>query len=143
MDAGDYCEFFPVGNSHVVKVYYTPFTEQEFLQHECKIHSELYKEGISVPKPEGIFPVKIRPLRISSVFRLINREGLLMEKISGLNWNNITGKDRLHVHQLFEEEVKKCWRLGFRVGDSNLNNTIYNKSTNRLYLIDFQFWSRQ
>lgn len=97
------------------------------------IGKSLYKVGVSVPKPYGVFSVDIG----SSDGR--NVLGFVMENVEGEDILKI--KDRKSIGDVLREiELKKAINLGFEPGYDARINCILTPDL-RAVLIDFDNWS--
>ena len=131
---GAHGEVYRISDRHVAKIDYHEFSLGT-LEKELEISRELFNGGISVPRPEGIFSVKI-----SKYFSLIN--GFVMEYIRGKEGDKVRNKYMDHVTGLINIEIEKVIKLGFCPLDFGLHNSIYVPKEDRVYLIDFAFWKQ-
>ena len=140
--SGFYNVIYELTEQHVVKVNRPDrdATVEDLVQ-ESQVAHQLYNEGVSVPKPEGIFKVKIRWGKNLYGLWFPTKIGFVMEKINGINGDEINGDLRKKVEELHQIELEKCWKLGFFTGDIDLSNSIYDSVNAKSYLIDFYGWA--
>ena len=104
---------------------------------EPLISQSLYDQGISVPKPEGIFSVSLDGE---------DRFGFVMEYIEGVNLQKLI--DRLgesltdKIRPKYWEEVGEARCLGFRTKDTAYRNGIWSPKEEKIYLVDFFGWEQ-
>ncbi len=138
---GDQGEVFVVSRKrNLVAKTYDPYwgIGLELAQHEYHVADSLYRSGISVPRPEGVFEV-------SSLWRRQTYPAFVMERICGaVRMDKLSNQDRSGVYdfarQLREEEAEKASRLGFIVADATDRNCFYLPQDKKVILYDFLFW---
>lgn len=137
------------------------------LREEYEIAKELYDEGISVPKPEGIY--KFKPewapnTQIMTHWRTLREKGTLpnkynpktgvrtsaivpayfMEYVNGQTVEQLHKKDPKTANKAIASahaEIKKAESLGFLPCDElHLWNIIWSEERNKAVLIDFSSW---
>lgn len=108
-----------------------------YLINECLLHNQAYQLGISVPKPEGLFKVKI----ITEDSR-ITAPAFVMEYVEGVNLFVLgeSSDDFDSAMTRRDEELEKARDLGFIPQDFHCENTIWNPERKKLYLIDLAKW---
>ena len=131
---GVHGEIYALSRRHIAKVYRDPAK----LEREREVSGILYSEGISVPKPEGVFRVRINPFRTTEAFVMEYVHGIIGEKIADKRrYKSI----RPRVEQLMRSEVEKCEDLGFICQDADrLDNSIYKPKEDSIVLVDFCNW---
>ncbi len=123
----------------VAKVYSSYYPNAlELAQHEYHVADCLYRNGISVPRPEGVFEV-------SFPWRLRRHPAFVMEQIcGGICMNKLCGLDNREEYnfarKLQEEEAEKAERLGFIAEDVVDRNCIYFPREKKVLLYDFLMW---
>jgi len=136
LDRGSYGEVYRISDTHVAKV--EKFHDINSLEEEFDIAKELYEKGISVPKPEGIFPVGMSKTKM---------QGFVMEYIYGKTFDEVYQRDEelfYQVKKLREKEINKVKDLGFYPKDFlNNKNNIWQPDEEKVYLIDFGRWERR
>jgi hypothetical protein len=143
---GQFASVYAVSDTHAAKVYDWPYFPGSYLrdmQEEYQNTLRAYEAGISVPKPEGVFKVKIRWFKTLFGYFFPGRTALVMEWIKGERADKTDGNLHKRVRELFDKEVEKCMRLGFFSGDFYLNNAIYAPERDKLYLIDLADCGRE
>ena len=136
IDGGREAEVYRISDKHVAKVPLDHrFSPDKDLTHELGIAEELFKNKISVPKPEGIFPINL----MNNV-----RNGFIMEFIDGKLGSKLTEINEIqHVKSLLYREIGKVRDLGFNPKDySHSKNYIWKPQENKIYLIDFTGWKK-
>jgi hypothetical protein len=129
-------EVYKLTDDYVVKI-----AEKDCgINHEYSIADELYKAGISVPRPMGIFNVKI-----DYGGYVPEKEGFVM---GFARKDKCKRGKKLELNQRLNQELEKCKRLGFIPFDIDWDerkghNVLYNKKRDIFYLIDFDFWKRK
>ncbi|MBI4151345.1 hypothetical protein HY496_00100 [Candidatus Woesearchaeota archaeon] len=119
-------------------------TKDEALRWECAVARLLYRSGVSVPRPEGLYTVRIRQRESIFSRNCSEREesGFVMERIRGQRLDELFSqcpKD-IYVHSLWEEELQKARDLGFELPDATTRNAFYLPAEQRVVLFDFGFW---
>ena len=116
------------------------------LEHEFKITRILHSEGISVPKPFGIFNLSLNGnKKLSSYFIMEYLEGITFYFIENSLKIEPEIKRRFRERKselegLMSSELKKAEGLGFVTRDCGEFNTIWDWKRNKVYLIDFETW---
>lgn len=121
------------------------FEAMEKLKHEHEIHAELYRGGVQVPKPEGIFNLHLEG-RLDRLFGRRNfvLPSIVMQRIYGIPSNSPEVMPFFqNVHDQFCEELEKVRRLGFVPGIDHGSNILFDPKEQKLYLIDFESWVRR
>ena len=104
------------------------------LEKEYRIAKKLHGEGVSVPKPEGVFGVK-HPKR-DGFFPCFVMEYIPPKKV---RWYQKRKVDRMYKH-----EIQKATELGYSVCDSYpQHNTLWSPKRKKIYLIDFEYWGER
>ena len=131
---GVHGEIYALSRKYVAKIYRDPSR----LKREHGVSRILQREGISVPRPEGLYTVRLDPFRL--------RQGFVMEYIHGIIGEDIVCKKkyeeiRSKVERLVREEVRKCEDLGFVCNDATrIDNSIYKPKEDKIVLVDFCNW---
>ncbi len=136
IDGGAEAEVYRISERHVAKV---PLDHRSSpdrdLTHEFEIAEDLFENGISVPKPEGIFPIHL----MNSV-----RNGFVMEFIDGKSGARLRGNEISYVRDLLYKEIRKVRDLGFDPEDwYSPKNYIWEPQEDKIYLIDFLRWVKK
>jgi len=114
----------------------------ELFEREYRISRDLHQEGISVPRPVGIHKVKIRWFDTAFGLSYPEMMGYVMERIFGINGWKTEGDLRKRVRELHKLELAKSKEKGFKPGDADINNTVYDPKQDRIYLVDCSHWHR-
>ena len=147
---------FPISRTHVAKIPLEGSDSCEFLDDEYQTHRELYEAGLQVPKPEGIFDIRLEG-RIARFFGRENlKRGIVSQRLCGIHpFGNDLG-ERLHrlkgseyngvqIQQIamgqYHDQINRARELGFRPKDV-LFNCLMDLNETKLYLIDFARWER-
>jgi len=142
LGAGPKAAVYSLSNDYVVKVRidgWGPFQEilrtdaAEFaLNSNFRVLDELYHRGISVPKPIGLYRVKIRPidLRQSSVWfhpsiltRPFSYPGIVLQRVHGKFIGNTPKELRKKLTELALEEASKAIIAGLDFSISDFDPT--------------------
>ncbi len=112
------------------------------IKNEYNIGVESFNSNVHVPKMYGIISPKVMQ---GFCKKMINPFGwyVIRQKIEGERRGDLSGADREEADKQFEEEIKKIIALGIAPYYSPVGgNSIFNLQERRLYLIDFEFWSK-
>ena len=118
------------------------------LQKEAEIADDLYRGGVSVPKPGGLFRF---PLSFGATPSSLKNEtfllGFVQEFIDGLLFCNIPNFLRQEAKEKYSEEIDRARALGFCFFDSfytggNVLYKVKDNSLERAILIDFGSWEK-
>jgi Ser/Thr protein kinase RdoA (MazF antagonist) len=121
--------------SKIIKVFDSTSNNEQILN-EFQVQRDLYKAGISVPKPYGITKV------LSDLNPLIEVHGLIMQKVNGTTLREINEFFKYYKFKWkSNKEIRKARKLGFVLGDRHKYNTMVDK-TEKVFLIDFGFGCR-
>ncbi len=129
-------------------VFKNQLTNQEYkkyknkLINEYKILNQLYKHNFEfIPKPYDLIEISKNQIINTKINTNKKIMGFIYEYIKGINGDFIFDKiKRNELKTKLETQIKQCVEAGFNPYDISLINTIYNKETNILYLIDFEAW---
>lgn len=140
INGGVFGEVYRLTQKHVGKVLQPWANDRiKLLKKENEICKIAYENGISVPKPEGIFnimPHEDKKLSISFVMEYV--EGPTLKEI-GYNY-----KDSILYSEVFNlaiEEVAKAKEIGLKPSDHECEeNIIWCEKKEKVYLIDFGWW---
>ena len=116
------------------------------LQKEYDICSHLYENGVSVPKPQGVYLTSIDFMspEHKKWYSVSKPAALIMEYIDGLSKEeSFTPRQKQRGLELAEREMKKVKKLDCTPVDVGFGNFIYQPEQNRVVLIDFGFWERK
>jgi hypothetical protein len=142
--SGAHSNVYGLSSDHVIKL---PFLKEGLsIIRELIISSHLYEDGVSVPKPEGIFKIAISKEDQFQLRELVNVEkaGFVMERIHGEVIDSTMHHhkaDLSRVIELMVAELAKCEKLGYVFNDTGPHNAIYDAGHDRIYLIDFGSWT--
>lgn len=148
-----------IDDSLVAKRFFSSvFTNAKTLaEKEYRIGCFLYEKGISVPKMHGVINSKhLKPYQIlegiiahpaedaHEEFRTAWRDSyVVMERIRGETYPALENGDKDYACVKFRQELIKVLELGYCPIDcDNPDNILFNRSSGRLYLLDFEFWTR-
>lgn len=137
VDSGSCSEVYKLTDDYVVKI-------GRSVNHEYLIAKGLYNADVSVPKPIGVFDVKVNPSK--NYKGGIKAKGFVMEFVHD-DKENLEISKRCEIEQRFVQELKKCRKLGFVPSDIewyglSRHNVLYDKKQDKLYLIDFELWEK-
>ncbi len=109
-------------------------------EHEYNIASTLYSNGVSVPKPEGVYTLSLWG-------GLLHKPAFVMERIRAPKLSRIFSKwidnsRRKELNQKLDLELDKARDLGFLLKDTGAYNAFYSKEEDRIILFDFARWER-
>jgi len=150
---GCHGKVYLIGDRHVAKIKHVPYlfllNDQEAvdcLVKEFNITRHLYEEGISVPKPEGIYSMKLRSVD-NPISWFIPRTfpAFVMEAIYGVSLGSLKGEEREEALDLTRKELTKArrWYTTYDSDDESIwHNTLWVPEQKRVVLIDFEFWKR-
>lgn len=103
---------------------------------EAVIADRLYQAGVSVPKPEGVFALRL-PESKSTI------PAFVMELITGVSHSHLEYSQYASARDQYYAEEAKAKQMGFYNLDTELDhNTLYVVGENdiRAYLHDFSGW---
>jgi len=136
-----------ISKEHIVKLprswelkhKYTEVEGMKELTNELRSQQIAYDKVLCVPKPEGIFEVKIR----SFTWLPYKSLGLVMEFVPGKNlsdlmWDEFGPFDE--AEKKMETGMGKARNLVFEFGDCDFKNAIWNEEKQKTYLIDLRYW---
>lgn len=137
---------YKISEKHVAKIPKHSFRELELLglahevqkyQQEPLITQAMYEKGISVIKPEGIFqiPSGIESDGFAFVMEYINGKTLYEQQ------DILPGGKFREIKRLYVQELDKAGDLGFIAGDYGPHNCLWLPEKEKLYLIDFYWWT--
>jgi len=113
-----------------------------------QVQRELYEKrikGINVPKPEeGILKVLI-DRKLADLFEIPQeRKGFLMQRLYGKRLCEIPlGKRKNKYLEVHNYQISIARSLGFIPIDSNERSVFIEEGTEKVYLIDFDFWVKK
>lgn len=128
---GAAAEVFKLDNKRVIKVpRYIP--KFEGIEQEFYIQQQLFNQGIKVPEPLELLIIHDRGLEKNS---------MIMEYIDGKYPTKtiIPIEKKVILQKIYEREIRKCQKLGFKTFDEGLFNSVYSEKRG-LFLIDFEGW---
>ena len=105
------------------------------IKNEYEVAKFLYENGVSVPRPNGIFALRLPDGENTSLF-FRRFPAFVMEYISESEYF-VDSQERRLVAELVQTEVKKAADLGVFLSDINLHNKLYVRERQKVYLIDF------
>jgi len=113
---------------------------------EYDIGSFVFKNDISGPEfYQLVHPEDPSSNPLSRIFnkRVIKKWFTLMQKIDGALLGNLRGSELEEAVRQLKSELEKVLELGVYPDDSLYpSNSIFNRCDGRLYLIDFESWSK-
>lgn len=136
---GNYGSVYQLNKKHVGKFLFFPETmNSQKLQMENEVCKIAYENGISVPKPEGVFNV-MRPKSNNLCPTFI------MEYIKGKTFGelqNIGGNSKLckKIFDLAKKEINKAGEIGLKSPEWYTGGNIIWSPEEKVYLIDFGLW---
>ena len=109
-------------------------------EHEYDIASTLYSNGVSVPKPEGVYTLSLWG-------GLLHKPAFVMERIRVPRLDKILKKwmdysRRQELNQKLDRELNKARDLGFILDDATAYNAFYSEEEDRIILFDFARWGK-
>ncbi len=113
----------------------SPFTSIPYLVSEYEKGKFLYENGVSVPKPEGVYRVKNENGNLVPAY--------VMENMSGyVELAELKGEEEENVKKLRDIELDKVKKLGYQPDDATRNsrNVLWNREKDKVCLIDFETW---
>ncbi len=117
-----------------------PRNNDHLAEHEFNIASTLYSNGVSVPKPEGVYTISLWG-------GLVKKPAFVMERIHAprldkllRKWMNYSRRNELN-HKL-NREFDKARDLGFVLKDASVYNAFYSEEEDRMILFDFARWMK-
>ncbi len=116
------------------------------LQKEYEICKHLFANGVSVPKPRGIYRMSVNFVNPEKRewYAVPRPATFVMEYVSGHSKEeNFYEREKEVVIQLRDRELSKAHRLGYITEDISFGNFIYQPKRNRVVLIDFGLWERK
>lgn len=122
----------------VAKVY--PRIDSWMAEHEFDIASTLYSQGVSVPKPEGVYTLSLWG-------GLLMKPGFVMQRIYAPRLDKLLRKrmaysQRQELNHKLDRELDKARDLGFLLDDVTAYNAFYSAEEDRIILFDFARWTR-
>lgn len=122
--------------------------ENEKLLSEAEIADALYRGGVSVPKPKGLFrfPTSLFEALPSVLKTEAFLLGFVQEFIVGSLYRNLPEDLREAAKKKYAEEIDRARALGFLPSPDghyegrNVLYTLNTTSLERAVLIDFEFW---
>jgi tRNA A-37 threonylcarbamoyl transferase component Bud32 len=107
---------------------------------EYEMTRSLYRSGISVPRPEGVFNLNVCRNEVC----FLEVPAFVMEYIEGIKLSDCWGANDVRARQLRDEEIMKAESLGFLSGDwLTAKNSIYCPREDKIVLLDFALWRRE
>lgn len=116
------------------------------LVEERDIHQDLFRAGISVPKPEGIFTIGLESVIIDCATELKRTPILVPAIVSQRVYGEESALDKYPAaREQYEEQIAKAAKEGLHLclkadGESN---TIFDHEQQKLWLFDFGWWTRK
>lgn len=99
----------------------------------------LAKEGISVPEMYALIPPDSEDTYAH--FSGIGGWYVVMQRVQGLSISELEERDLIAEGcRQYREELERVIELGICPEDIKASNAVFNAETNRLHLIDFEFW---
>lgn len=141
IDKGTFCAFLDLKNGKGAKVALDyDQTPHQILVREYEIAKKLYKAGISVPKPYGVYFLKGMALP-GCGFIVQSRIGFVMDIITGIRGDRVEDNLKSRVDELILQELRKVESARFNHVDVKPSNSLYDPRNDKIYLIDFDGWS--
>lgn len=118
------------------------------LKSEYEVCRTLYENGVSVPRPHGVFRFRMPPGYHEDSFSLpVAYPAFVMDYIEGVtpSWKSMSNEEKKTFNALFEKEVDEVRKIpSLTPSDSeDIENVIWVPESNRVYLIDFGRWKFQ
>jgi hypothetical protein len=126
-----------VGNGKVAKLRHLEMRAsilKRVVTREYEIQRVLYDLKISVPKPYGVYTIRIGDGD--------EKLSIVMDYVPGdlvMNFDPLSPLGA-HARELRVAEVDKARAMGFATLDTTDRNAIYNPLTDHVTLIDFDWW---
>lgn len=132
---------YKINNNYAVKVLSWNY-EGRGVDYEYDVAQELYRFGVSVPKPIGVFDVKTK-----TSGKTRNEKGFVMEFVHGTKSSD-SNKKNLELELEYKKEIKKCKKAGFVPKDTEWNewaghNVLYDEKQDKIYLVDLIRWRKK
>ena len=159
---------FQISEQHVAKIvrHWRPSKNNRtnLLQHECEMTTEAYQNGLSVPRPEGIYAVtlfepernqksqkNLFPIpRPGSLYAELPSEPVRLQKPQiaiAFVMQYIKGSyphDSESALELYDLEIAKAKHLGFIPGpDQSHSQSLWVPEEEKIYLLDLEYWTRR
>ena len=133
---------YPVNDSVVVKVYHhTDKSAKKIAINEYKVGTELFRNGISVPKMLGlIFPdfCLFRPFLQYPNTRI----AIFMQRINGRRLHELEDDQQAEARRQYLQELKRVVDLGYYPYDVKIENALFDVGRWKIFLIDFSGWEK-
>ena len=140
---GNNSRVYALSGSHAAKVFdqkETPLFIESRTITEFECSNEWHEAGISVPRPEGVYTVKIwNSENLLGLF--FPRLAYVMERIHGIGVTSLDGHEFHRVKSLFDREIEKAEKAGLRKNNPSIRDALYEPLTDNVYIIDFHTWS--
>ena len=133
---------YKISDEHAAKIAY-PGNSFQPIAKEHDISKILYENGISVPKPEGIFDVKINNNSHKAFVMQYVKGATMKELLESRRLQNELGldfDDVIDMQKQYCDELGKARNLGFCSGDASFINCLCSPKEKKAYLIDFAHW---
>jgi RIO-like serine/threonine protein kinase len=122
--------------------------KEERARNEYNMGNFLFERGINVPQmywlvnPQLLQECCIVP---EKNLHVCNSWFLIMQKINGRELGEISGENRSEAVKQLKEQIAKVLELKIYPSDSidNRSNSIFDEKERKLYLIDFEYWTRE
>ncbi len=116
------------------------------LQKEYDICGFLFINGLSVPRPLGIYRLSVDfvDLERRELYGVPRPAAFVMEYVRGISKEeDFSKKEKEVALRLRDRELNKARCLGYIAADVEFGNFIYQPEQNRVVLIDFAIWDRK
>lgn len=126
---------YDISENTVAKSYIT----RHEAAYEFNFGTELRSKGINVPEMFNVENLSFTAPKNNHYCIWF----IMMQKIRGQHIDNLREEDRSEAYMQYREQIGKVLDLGINPKDSDWGgNSLYDSEDKKLYLIDFENWSR-
>jgi hypothetical protein len=105
---------------------------------EYSVARSLYKQGVSVVKPHGVFQFELVDLEaLAPANPDCICTGFVMDYF---HEQELTRREEARRRNLAEIELRKARALGWHIPSDGVANSFYDREQDRIYLFDFTIW---
>ncbi|MBT4604346.1 hypothetical protein HOC01_01785 [archaeon] len=83
------------------------------LAHEYAVMRQMYSLNLAVPRPEGIYSIRVRTVNTLGGLLFGHRISLVMEKVRGTSIGMLSGWERSNAMSLAQEALREARHKGF------------------------------